>query len=505
MTVTRVRSPQNWMRALASQYARAREAYPEDTLMVLFDIDGTILDMRHMVCHVLVDYDRAKRTRHFHGLTVEDVTVHENQVEGLLAELGVAAATRDDIMSWYLTQRWSVDAIMASHRPYQGVLDVIRWFQIQPRCVVGLNTGRPEGLREETLRSLNALGEEYRVGFDSDLLSMNAENWEVGVPQTKVVGLRHFQDAGYRIVAVIDNEPSNIEAMIEADEECEILFLHADTIFESQRVATPRTVRGQRYDITSLVSERSLPEHVHFVWHGVNDAANLRQMLTSAVHWGECDVRIDPVGRTVLRHDSFEATPWRRDEECVSLHEAIVLFRRHGKGLKLDLKQGDGMIDRVIDLLDEAAVAEGDIWFNGSLETLREAGFRRLAEALPGAVIQCPVDFLAPLILSVPDRVLAILTMLRGWGINRVSVSWRTQRKRQIFGRLTGWGFEVNIYDVPDLEAFLQAALLLPRSLTSDFNFPTWHYFGRGSGEQGDYHHYELLAAVRETRVAQAD
>ena len=99
--------------------------------------------------------------------------------------------------------------------------------------------------------------------------------------------------------------------MIEADEKSEIVFLHADTIFESQRVTTPRTVRGQRYDITSLVSERSLLEHVHFVWHGVNDAANLRQMLASEVHWGECDVRIDPIGRTVLRHDSFEATPLR--------------------------------------------------------------------------------------------------------------------------------------------------------------------------------------------------
>jgi hypothetical protein len=28
---------------------------------------------------------------------------------------------------------------------------------------------------------------------------------------------------------------------------------------------------------------------------------------------------------------------------------------------------------------------------------------------------------------------------------------------------------------VPDLEGFLQAALLVPRSLTADFNFPGWH------------------------------
>ena len=44
-----------------------------------------------------------------------------------------------------------------------------------------------------------------------------------------------------------------------------------------------------------------------------------------------------------------------------------------------------------------------------------------------------------------------------------------------------GWG--VNISGVPDLEAFLEASLLLPTSVTADFNFPEWGYFGRGSGE----------------------
>ena len=33
---------------------------------------------------------------------------------------------------------------------------------------------------------------------------------------------------------------------------------------------------------------------------------------------------------------------------------------------------------------------------------------------------------------------------------------------------------------VPDLEAFLEAALLLPASVTADFNFPEWNYDGRG-------------------------
>jgi hypothetical protein len=40
-------------------------------------------------------------------------------------------------------------------------------------------------------------------------------------------------------------------------------------------------------------------------------------------------------------------------------------------------------------------------------------------------------------------------------------------------------GWEINLYGVPDLESFLEAALLLPASVTADFNFPEWSYHGR--------------------------
>lgn len=29
-------------------------------------------------------------------------------------------------------------------------------------------------------------------------------------------------------------------------------------------------------------------------------------------------------------------------------------------------------------------------------------------------------------------------------------------------------------------------------SVTTDFNFPTWRYFGRGSGERGIVHRFEF-------------
>jgi hypothetical protein len=338
---------------------------------------------------------------------------------------------------------------------------------------VGLNTGRPEALRAETLASLNELGREYRVRFESDLLHMNASPGRQTVARSKVEGLERFRESGFRVFAVVDNEPANIAVMSEADPDHEILFLHADTLFESRREPTPRTVSGKTYDIASLVSEHELPHHVQLAWHGVNDLDSLCRFLASPVQWGECDVRRDPFDRLVLRHDSFAKTPWSRDEDLLTLEECLAQYRHEGKCIKLDIKERD-VVGRLLEQLDDAGFPAERLWFNGFIDELGEAGFRRLARARPGAIIQCPVGFLAPLINAMPDEGRRVLEIISDWGVNRFSVSWRTESRRELFERLEAWGYEVNFYNVPDLEGFLQAALLLPRSLTADLGFAQW-------------------------------
>jgi hypothetical protein len=473
-----------------------RNRYPKDDLLVVFDIDGTILDMRHMVCRVLLDFDREHDTYLFHGLRPEDVTTHENHVERLLEELGILPEERSRVHRWYLDRRWSRESVLAAHRPYQGVLDIIRWFQLQPGTRIGLNSGRPESLREDTLKSLNTLGREYRVEFPSELLYLNPGDFEENVANSKVEALRWFREAGHRIVAVVENEPENIAAMAEADAGGEILFLHADTLFESKCRPTPRTISGQRYDLTRLVSEEALPQHLQLVWHGANDRANLGQFLSSAVSWGECDVRTDPLGRLVLRHDGFDSRPWSREEQLLTLDEWLAACARVDKGIKLDLKEGGEAAERVSRAVAGYGFPRQRVWFNGALGQLREADFRHLAALWPGVVLQCPVDFLAPLVLGAPAQARELLATLRSWGINRFSLDWRTERQREVFERLDSWGHEINFYNVPDLESFLQAALLLPRSLTSDFNFPEWNYYGRGSGRDNVYHRYAQAGAA---------
>lgn len=462
-----------WMKKLAAHYENARMRYPEDRLMILFDIDGTILDTRYIVLFVLRSYDNARGTQFFQDLTIDDITEHETEINNMLEEWKIPRESREDILDWYSRECWSKSAIMEAHRPFAGVMEVIRWFQIQPNTFVGLNTGRAEAVRAETLCSLNKIGEEYKVNFTSDLLYMNKMGWERDIPVSKVRGVHHYCRAGYRIFALVDNEPENLAAVAEVDPGRQILLLHADTIFKSKRKSLPAdSVSGTGYDFSELIRNGGLPEHIQFVWHGVNDHNAVRMFLESNVRWAECDVRLD-LSRTevVCRRESFEDMELRPGEDLPAFREMLDLLLRSGRSMKIDVRENGRLLDRVIETVKLAGAPLSSLWFNSNIEVIGEEGFRKIAENFPGSVIQCPVDSLAPLILGMPAKALEFLDALQGWGINRFSLKWRTGCLHKVVEKLEQWGFNLNIYNVPDLESFLKAVLLMPQSITSDFNF----------------------------------
>ena len=248
--------------------------------MILFDIDGTILDMRYMVLFVLKAFDKKHQTTFFQKLQLSDITVHENQVDQLLKDSQIPPEMQTEIIDWYHQHRWSPEYVINAHRPFSGVIEVIRWFQLQPNTFVGLNTGRSEGMRDDTLKSLNHLGEECRVRFTDELLYMSPHEMHQNVQESKVSGVRHFQKAGYRVIAFVDNEPDNLTAVSKIDPDKQILLFHANTIFESKR-APAGTVKGKEYDLTELIPENALPRQIQLAWHGLNDEVNLRQFLGS--------------------------------------------------------------------------------------------------------------------------------------------------------------------------------------------------------------------------------
>ncbi len=489
------------MRSLARHYAAMRVAHPHDHLLVVFDIDGTILDMRHMVRHMLLTFDREHGTDHFRDLRTDEVDVHENDVAALLGRRGLPAAVRTRVLDWYVERRWRPDTVRAAHAAYPDVMAVIRWFQIQPSTSVALNTGRPEMLRADTLASLVALGHGHRVRFAPELVHMNPGGWGADVAASKIAGLRAFAAAGYRPVAVFDNEPDVIRAMAAADDSGEILFLHARTLYESRRSPPPDTPAGNRYDLRALIGERDLPGHLELVWHGVNDRANLRHFLASPVRWGECDVRRDSQGRLVLSHDPIDTASADGDQEPLRAEEMLAVAAAAGKGVKLDIKEHQ-VVEDLLTVVERVGLVGDDLWFNGRIDVLGERGLRRLRHAWPDATVQCPVDLITPLVLAAPERARAMLDEVASWGVDRFSIAWDATDRAELLDRFDQWGHDVNIYAVETLDDFLHAVLLLPRSVTADFNFPEWHYFGRGAGQGGTYHRYHLEATRATADVA---
>ena len=163
-------------------------------------------------------------------------------------------------------------------------MEVMRGFEIQPGTSVGINTARPEYMRADTLRSLNDLGGEFKIQFRDELVYMSPYPWDQDIGSAKCEGIRYFQDIGYRVVAFVDNEPANLEAVAPMERSEGVLLLHADTLFVSARSRLPiTTISGDRYEITELASPEAIPRHVQFVWHGVHDESGLERFMDSGI------------------------------------------------------------------------------------------------------------------------------------------------------------------------------------------------------------------------------
>jgi hypothetical protein len=250
-----------WMKKLAGHHKKMRTAHPKEDLMVVFDIDDTILDLRHMIVHVLRSFDRRHGTRHFEPLTTGDIHLTERAIDEILEVLKVPKSDAHRASDWFRRRSWSSTVTRNGHRPFPGAMDVVHHLQTQPRTFVSLNTGRPESIRHETLHCLNDLGRPYGVGFDDSLLYMNRYGWGLHISESKIDGMAHFRNLGYRIIAFVDNEPENLEAIHRWDTSRDIMLLHADTVFSGLKTRLPKTaISGRAYDVSALRESNHQPD-----------------------------------------------------------------------------------------------------------------------------------------------------------------------------------------------------------------------------------------------------
>lgn len=468
----------NWMTKLARHYNRHRSRNKDHTeIIVLFDIDGTILDHRRVIYDVLNSYDQKNDTQHFHSLELDDIDVHENSIDSLLTDFNLQPELREDIREFYREERWSDNILLDSHRPFEGVMDVIRWFQLQPRTHVGLNTARPESLRETTLKSLNRLGKKYKVTFRDSLLHMNQNGWS-NAEKSKVKGIEYFQDSGYHILAMIDNEPENLSAIDRARTSDEILLLHADKILDARSDSLPEgSVSGQNYRISDLIQGQAEPERIKFIRNGLKNTRTLQDFINSPIQWGNLVVRRHPQsGDFVLRKSSFSQKPPNDSIKRLSLESGLIVLQNTGKSLVYDLNFDGDHLREFIQILRDYVNELDHFGFKINLSHLDRSHVIELVDEFPSADYQLSINCLSDAILAEPDRLRVVLNQLQeSWDIDEVSLDWQVFKKRNLLEKLKEWGFNANIGNVPNLEQFLQSAFWSPDSLTIDLtnkNYP---------------------------------
>jgi len=461
----------NWMYYLARHYESQRNHYPYDKLLILFDIDGTILDMRYTMHCLLKSYDEKYNTRYFDDLRVSDIMFHEDDIVDGLKSLRIPEHAINAIVHWCRENRWSMWSILEANRPFPGVMEVIRWFQLQENTSVGLNSGRSEVLREDTLQSLNSLGREFRVLFHDDLLKMRKSNTG-NVAGAKIEAIREFREAGFRVIAMVDNEPAILHAIEQSDVGEDVLLLHASMIFRSQRESkTAGAIQGNVYDLTELIPKRLLPGHIQFVWSHVNTEISLKTFLQSNVMWAD----VTGVFYNLLNKKTDPATRLSIARDSSLLLEYIGVFKDNQRGMRVNLQPGEDRLEIILDELVDSGMEDHLLWLSGNVDANRKDTFRLISDIFPNAIIECPVDFIVPVLSSTPDKAEQILDTYTMWGINRFALSWKTPNARQALSTLEGLGFETTVYDVKSLEEFLQSVLHTPAAIVSDFNFPLWN------------------------------
>ena len=170
-------------------------------------------------------------------------------------------------------------------------------------------------------------------------------------------------------------------------------------------------------------------------------------------------MRVDPLGRLVLRHDSDEDRPSPRSGLLAP--RVVDAFGGHGQGFK---RISSDRTTTCCTPRSSSSTADcpGQLWFNASIESLGEPRFRELAANYPAAIRQCHRLPRAARVQR-PGACEGAAEMLRGSGVNRFSMASGTPQPAGSSTSLERSGHDMNMCGVPDLAAVLPAALLLPR------------------------------------------
>jgi hypothetical protein len=232
----------DWIRVLLNHHEQSLRRFPDQRLLVLFDVDDTFLDMRLALASVLHAYDAAHGSAWFGALDPATLDPFGRGIEDILVRCRVPADEQPRVLAWHQHERRCDEMIRLAHAPYRGLLALAGWLHDQPRTGVGINSARPEFLRQDTLRCLNGLGVGHGLTFVDELAWFTPHGWRDDVCASKLAAIAQAQRRGERVIALIDSNPALLGCLAAADHGDDMLLLHSADLLHTA-APVPRRAR----------------------------------------------------------------------------------------------------------------------------------------------------------------------------------------------------------------------------------------------------------------------
>jgi len=304
---------------------------------------------------------------------------------------------------------------------------------------------------------MTALGESYKIHFDDELVAMNPHGSNA-IARAKCEALERFRQAGYRIVAMVDDQPENAEAMAQSDPHGGTLYLLAHRLFAGTRrtagLQQAPIISGDGFKFDGLMPTEEVSKRVRLVCHHLQARSELLAFFRSSVEWGRIAVALDSAGVPNLV-GRFPEGPMRLETALAGINTAL-------KSVIIQLQGGLDLVIEVLELLSWFGLASSQVVFE--VDDASPEAVAHLRDTLPEICIQKTV---IPSVYSGDLSHSTWLQDMRERGVRRLAVNWWQGEKKRVARDLLEQGWEVDIFGVDDADSFLRAILLLPTSVTA--------------------------------------
>jgi len=460
---TRGASPAtHWLARLTAHVERQRRRHRTAELAVLIDVDGTLLDLRPGLLARLLAWDARHGATTFAGLRADDVVPNEAGLRRLFDQRGLDYAAREELLVDCERFCWSPEAVIGAHQPCLGMLEVLRWMQMQPGVYVVLNSSRAEERRDETLQALRTLCRHYGMGLAADRLHLDASGrdasgrggsrrgWGRDPVEAKLAGIEHFRERGFVPVAVVDDDERAVAEIERRLGDRDVLCL-AGTPFERDADA-----------VGEFVEDGAAPRPVSVVWNDLESMDDLELFGAANVPWAQ--VR-------VARTDCGQLATAPRRGGAIQLEELIGAFAQMGRGLRLAFDE-PGALTRALASIGVMRFPFGRVAVHLSDAQQTEAWFERLApHVASGVTVSVDAGHLVPLAAFAPDLASQALVRLADAGVSRLVLPADADDLATFATLARASGLEVELaVRGGAVGSYVDAVLRAPQAVSTDFD-----------------------------------